>query len=223
MKPRAKVKPEFIELVCNTAKQELYEIRDTAQAFANNSDYMLKKGEVIQRLSSLVRRNAMAIDRLKTNLRGLDYKSFSVYNRGEAQYLVGKTNPIVMAQYARSTSTKPRAYFDAGAYWVYINVGDFLAKKLNKVHMIPEKSPSALNRHPHITCRNNEDRTSPLDFEPVICWSGFAQLVSGAADDHDIVSLFRYIHLYLGRWAVGSEFGNCKHISFIEDYPLETP
>jgi len=221
VKPRAKVKPEFIELVCELANQELRSIRDQSLATADRDQFMLINAEIIRRLAGLVRKDMLAIDRLKTNLRGLDYKSFSLYNRGETQYLVGKTNPIKMAKYLSSSNTKPHQYFDAGAYWVYIKAGDFLSKKLDGIHMIPERNPTILTRHPHIYAKNAEDHRSPLDFKPEICWSGFAQLVSGAADDHDIASLFRYIHLYLGRWARGSEWLDCKHIAFIENYPLE--
>jgi hypothetical protein len=223
VKPRAKVRPEFIDLVCETAKEKPLDIHEQSKSYANRVSYLRSKGEMIRRLSALVRGDEIAIDRLKTRLRGLNYQSLNAYDRDGTKYFVGKTNAVPIEQYARSTSTKPQAYYDASPYWIYVRADHFLAENVDSIQSIPERDPKTLTRHPHIVAYNTENHSSPLDYNPSICWSGFAMLVSAAAEDHDIVALFRYTYLHLSRWAVGSEWGTARRIPFIINHPMEYP
>ena len=209
---RASVSDDFVELYRRTAETklrfELNKIKSMSREFART--YMLQSPSKFGRLGAIVKGHngpGVGMDFEKARLRSLDYQRFfTLEHRGE-MYFCGQTRDVVMEEYGGANKCVAR--WDIGSYTIYVPVRTLLSVKPDLIHMVPDRSPLTVSRHPHH--RASYDGDHPLDRFPVTCWSQFATPVSIAVSEVNLVELFRFLRTFVGRYNNRSPLTNIDH------------
>jgi len=226
LKPRAEVRDDFIALYRRAAEQKL---RLSQMRLSSMSKYMaeatLKRSPAMYgRLGRIIKDvSGLGMDSEVTRLHALDYESFGVYNNLDKGYFfVAKTRPIMMEVIGSTsrrghyggTETLKYAY-DCGAYFVYVPLSIVENSSLDGIHVIPERAPRVLARHPHhrVRTENAIGNGHPVTWKPSSCWSEFATPMSVAVTECDIPQVFALMRQFVGRFYAGSPLANPEHIT----------
>ncbi len=185
---------------------------------------MKRNPSMYGRLTAIVRKEdgpGVGMDFEVTRLRSLDYTRFWALNHkrpdgSRALYLCATTPDLMIEEITGGRGHNYRgpvqntALWDAGAYTVYVPVQDILDTKSTGIHVIPERRPYAINRHPHHGVAGSGYHTPDslsghfLDVKVHTCWSEFGSPVMSAIGEANVVELFRYMRIFAGRYYAGS-------------------
>jgi hypothetical protein len=239
VKPRAVVTPEVLEFYSLLAKHKINDMMlQLKQSEAHRRKWMLSKNKVmIAKLAPVARgikEAGQGLDHELARLRALDYDRIEI----EDGFLVAKTRDIVIEQLdsagRRGNSTVLGGYWDAGPYWIYIPKEDLVQGSMNNIQFIPQRAPNVCDRHPHHYAwqeyryggyRDYLDGVDIRGANTHTCWGQFAEPLSGAMQDGDLVETLRMLRIFVGRYYSGSPLRRPERMEFMtwrndyEDHP----
>ena len=239
IKTRASVEPSFIKAYEYLAEKKLRQEQEklTAMSKAAAEATMQRNPSMYGRLTSIYRHESgpnMGLDFEITRLRALDYtRFFALLHKTPSQekilYMCATTPDLMIEEVATQPRKRRRRHYyddhpreeaptattaswDAGAYTIYVPVMEILKGKSDGIHVVPERFPNAVNRHPHHGCKSSSgDYHLPdmiaghfLDAKIATCWSEFGSPVLSAIGEANVVEIFRFMRIFAGRYYSGS-------------------
>jgi len=201
---RAIVTPEFVDLMIEIYTAWLHRVE--ALYARSRSDMAGRAVANIRRVLPIVRRQSpdlhSGLDYEITRLRGANFSKFQTHEYKGTQYLVGITRHITLVNYLN----RREILGELGPYRIFLSKEMFDKSDMRLIHMIPERNPRAVNRHPHhyIGERGSWDHRAvlsgpfhPLTAETGNCWGDVCNPAKGSIDDPDIADLFRLLQYHL--------------------------
>jgi hypothetical protein len=212
---RAEVTPAFVDLMIDIYSCYLKRVEENLR-----SGWSLRQvsGVNVKRIIPIVRRQSIdlhtGLDYEITRLRSAGYKKLDALERKGIRYMVGITKHITMREFNRQHSILG----ELGPFRVFLSDEMFTQSDMRFIHMIPERNPRSVYRHPHHYLNNLSNNQHPLEAETGNCWGNFSGPMKSVIDDPDIPELFRLLHQHL------STYGYIPPVSLdMLDYDIKTP
>jgi hypothetical protein len=205
----ATVTPEFVDLMIDIYKTWLEAVMANSREFG-----MAGKSAInVKRILPIVRRQSpdlhTGLDYEITRLRGSHYSKFTTCELKGVRFLVGITRHITMIDYQERESGSNKPCGEMGSYRVFLSDQMFARADMRQIHMIPERNPRSVFRHPHhyvaVSQRDFDANgkafiqksVSPLFADTGNCWGSVSNPAKNAIDDPDIPELFRLLGYHL--------------------------
>jgi hypothetical protein len=154
IRPKAEVTNNFVDLMI-----EIYET--WLKGIMKTSRYGMKQGlgNVARTLPIVRRQNPdlhTGLDYEITRLRMTDYEKFYATTVNGTRYIVGQTRHITLTEPIMSRVGRRhvengdrRLRGELGKYHIYLSTDLFARSDMGLLHMIPERNPRSVFRHPH--------------------------------------------------------------------------
>lgn len=201
VKRRAVVSKEFIEAIKEIASQKLATFKELVEM--SGEGYARRYKHDINYCLSILNKQDIpgkGLDLEVTNLRSMPFLSYGVdSHEGYGDFIYGQTTNLVCV----STNNNSQRW-DIGSWMIVVPMDAFVTGSLLRIHLIPQKSPKIINRHPHHYAYDpNDDRFSgfinchPLEAEPVFCWSGYGTPLPVAIKQGCVSETLRILHQFI--------------------------
>ena len=208
---RAAVAPEFIEvMIALYAEWITKNERVIRQSIGTKHEHFAHSG---RRMMKIVKRKndspRAGLDYEIARLRGLPYREFFVVEDVDPTnvhgpripWLAGHTRFVTMTYHQNRNDVK--GYM--GCYTIYIPASIVRNPDIDTIHMIPDRNPNSVNRHPHHYL-NVLDGTriigSPLAYPTGNCFGDYSGVIKGMVDEPDFPELFRQLYGHLSTYGV---------------------